>query len=152
MLAVPALPVLRVDGAARTTVESWSRRAGRLRLGAGGAEITVRVERCAAGRLKDAYPVGAHDVEVVLETDQGTETASALLRTLVRAVRAADPRCRRVVYAVAEGDRNAADRAASAGFRYVVDVDLADRQLSLLVHEPDWVTDTDADLDHVPGT
>lgn len=152
MLAVPALPVLNVQGAWRSTAESWSRRAGRLRLREGDAETMVRVERCAAGRLRDAYPVGAHDVELVLETDQDAKTVPALLRTLVAAVRAADPRCRRVVYAVAEGDRIATEYAEAAGFRYVVDIDVQHKQLSLLVHEPEWVTHTDTDLDHVPGT
>ncbi|MER5911196.1 hypothetical protein ABT124_11975 [Streptomyces sp. NPDC001982] len=41
--------------------------------------------------------------------------------------------------------------AASAGFRYAVDVDLGPEELSLLVSEPDWVTGTDMDLDRVPG-
>ena len=45
--------------------------------------------------------------------------------------------------------------AESAGFRYVVDVDVPDEdgvveQLSLLVREPDFVTHVDMDLDHVP--
>ncbi|MEU9345260.1 hypothetical protein AB0D74_29070 [Streptomyces sp. NPDC048278] len=152
MLAVPPLPALELRGGQRATVESWSRGAGVLRLRHGGTEALVRVERCAAGRLRDAYPVAAHDVELVLETDPRAETVPALLRTLAEAVSAADPRCRRVVYAVPEGDRTATEHAEAAGFRYVVDIDVADRQLSLLVREPGWVTNTDMDLDHVPGT
>ncbi|MEU9448906.1 hypothetical protein [Streptomyces sp. NPDC048277] len=153
MPAVPGLPALTVEGAGRATVESWNRRSGSLRLRRGGTEALVRVERCAAGRLRDAYPVSAHDVELVLDrAEQRAATAPVLLGALVRAVRAADPRCRRVVYAVAEGDRVATEHAEAAGFRYAVDVDLRDEPLSLLVHEPDWVTHTDMDLDRVPGS
>jgi hypothetical protein len=78
--------------------------------------------------------------------------APEALGLLLRAVLAADPDCRRVVHAVPEGDRTAIEAAEAAGFRYVVDVDLHDRQLSLLVAEPGWVTATDLDLDRVPGS
>jgi hypothetical protein len=62
-----------------------------------------------------------------------------------------DPRCRRVVHAVPAGQRDQIAAAESAGCRYVVDVDLGREELSLLVAEPDWVTDTDIDIDRVPG-
>ncbi|WP_055523930.1 hypothetical protein [Streptomyces graminilatus] len=155
MLAVPALPDLTVEGPWQVTVETWSRREGRLRVrGAeADADTVVRIERCAAGRLRDAYPVGAHDVELVLEPEQQrARRAPALLRALALAVHAADVRCRKVVYAVEEDDRAGMDRAEAAGFRYVVDTDLQERRLSLLVHEPAWVTHTDMDLDRVPGS
>ncbi|GCE44881.1 hypothetical protein Rhow_000507 [Rhodococcus wratislaviensis] len=42
--------------------------------------------------------------------------------------------------------------AEAAGFRYVVDVDVAESELSLLVSEPGWVTEVDIDLEHVPGS
>ncbi|MEU6729342.1 hypothetical protein ABZ917_37050 [Nonomuraea wenchangensis] len=107
----------------------------------------VRLERCAAGRLRDAYPVAAHDLELrVAEAD------AELLRALVDDIAAADPQCRRVVYAVPQGDLDRMAVGEAAGFRYVVDVDLADEQLSLLVAEPEWVTRTDMDLNHVPGS
>jgi len=38
------------------------------------------------------------------------------------------------------------------GFRHVVDVDVPGEELSLLVREPEWVTQVDADLDRVPGS
>lgn len=152
MLSIPALPQLDVEGTWQTTRESWSRLTGTLRLRRRDTDVLVRVERCAAGRLRDAYPVAAHDVELALESDQRAQTVPALLRTLLEAVRVADPRCRRVVYAVGEGDRVAQQHAEAVGFRFVVDVDLQDRQLSLLVHEPEWVTRTDTDLGHLPGT
>ncbi|MEU9886331.1 hypothetical protein [Sphaerisporangium sp. NPDC051011] len=152
MPVTPSLPALRVEGGWRTTEESWTRFAGGLRLRRGDAEATVRVERCAAGRLRETYPVGAHDVEIWVGDDAPADATPDLLRALVRAVRLADPRCRRVVNALAEGDRIAAEAAEAAGFRYVVAVDLPDDQLSLFVYEPTWVTATDPDLDHVPGT
>ncbi|RVX38879.1 hypothetical protein EDD27_1207 [Nonomuraea polychroma] len=110
-------------------------------------DADVRLERCATGRLRDAYPVAAHDLELRVN-----EATTGLLRALVEAVSVADPRCRRVVYAVPEGDLAGIAAAEAAGFRYVVDVDLADAQLSLLVAEPAWVTRTDMDLDNVPDT
>jgi hypothetical protein len=64
---------------------------------------------------------------------------------------AADPECRRVVFAASVGDLDAVAAAQAAGFRYVLDVDVPDAELSLLVAEPDWVSDVDADLDRVPG-
>ncbi|MFG2857013.1 hypothetical protein ACGFZ9_41330 [Streptomyces mirabilis] len=73
MLTIPGLPRLHIDGAWQTTVESWTRSNGRLRL-------------------------RERDNEVV------------------------------------------------------VDVDVPDQQLSLLVHEPPWVTDAHPDLDHVPDS
>ncbi|MFF6787229.1 hypothetical protein [Streptomyces sp. NPDC012510] len=152
MLTVPALPALDVPGPWQTTVESWTRFTGSLRMRGPSGEVVVAVERCAAGRLRDAYPVGARDVELLIHTGLRAETLPNILRPLVRAVRAADPGCRRVVYAVTEGDRAGVEAAEATGFRYAVDVDLQDKQLSLLVAEPDWVTVTDMDLDHVPGT
>ncbi|MEV5987464.1 hypothetical protein AB0L85_21010 [Streptomyces sp. NPDC052051] len=153
MFAVPALPALPVPGARTATVESWTRFTGRLRLSGPGADIGVQVERCAAGRLRDAYPAGARDLEVRIDGGcPDGDARAALLRDLVDAVGAADPHCRRVVHAVAEGDHDGLAAAARAGFRHVVDVDLGQQQLSLLVAEPDWVTATDMDLDHVPGS
>ncbi|MER7045058.1 hypothetical protein [Streptomyces jumonjinensis] len=154
MPAIPPLPELAVPDAYRTTVESWQRFTGSLRLHGQGTEAAVQVERCAAGRLQGAYPAGAHDVEVRIESEVRGDVLTTLLRTLVGAVRAADARCRRIVYAVDEGGVEKIEAAEAAGFRYVVDVDVQDLELSLLVAEPSWVTATDMDLDlaHVPGT
>jgi len=138
MIAVPSLPELDIPGALKTT--------------APGIDVGVRVERCASGRLRDTYPAGARDLEVRIDGGCPHDTLTELLRALVDAIRAADPHCRRVVYAAAEGDRDTVAAAAVAGFRHVVDVDLGEQQLSLLVAEPGWVTATDMDLDHVPGT
>ncbi|GLZ11998.1 hypothetical protein Acsp04_22330 [Actinomadura sp. NBRC 104425] len=152
MTEVPPIPVLHLEGGWQVAVEDWKRCSGRLRLRDGGVDAGVHVERCAAGRLRDAYPVGARDVEVQVTDAVADEALTALLRELAEAVQRADPECRRVVYAAPEGDADQVAAAECAGFRRVVDVDLADRQLSLLVVEPDWVTRTDIDLDHVPET
>ncbi|MFG2044924.1 hypothetical protein [Dactylosporangium sp. NPDC048998] len=108
------------------------------------------LERCAAGRLRDAYPVGEHDVEVrVLDESLEPDRLTALLTAVVEAVQAADPACRKVVFAAAEGDLGRVASAEQAGFRYVVDVDLPGTSLSLLVAEPAWVTRIDDDTDAI---
>jgi hypothetical protein len=99
-----------------------------------------RIERCTAGRLYNAYPVGEYDVEIRLPG--GADTG--LLRDLVTQIEVSDPRCRRVVYAAPAGDLADIAAAEAAGFRYVVDVDLpGDASFSLLVAEPGWVTRLD---------
>ena len=110
------------------------------------------LERCVAGRLHDAYPVNRHDVEVRLTEQLTTNEVTRVLEAMVRAALEQDPRCRRVVFAVDVDDVATMAAAEEAGFRYVVDVDIPDAELSLLVAEPDWVTAVDMDLDRVPGT
>lgn len=104
-------------------------------------------EYCAFGRLARSYPVAAHDIEL-----RADAPFPAVLRAAAAEAIAADPRCRRVVYAVPVGDAGGAALAAEAGFRHVVDVELIDEELELWVVEPDWVTRTDMDLDRVPGS
>jgi hypothetical protein len=114
--------------------------------------MEVRLERCATGRLRDAYPVNAHDVEVRIGGEVPAEKLTEVLAEAVREALDADPRCRRVVFAPPVDDRAAAGFAAEAGFRHVVDVDIPGAELRLLVAEPGWVTAVDMDLDRVPGT
>jgi len=113
--------------------------------------LDARLERCAHGRLRDAYPAAEHDIEIRLD-DAPTDELRALLGALSAAVQQADPQCRRVVFGAPLGDLATLAAAENAGFRYVVDVDLADASLSLAVAEPSWVTSVDMDLDRVPGT
>ena len=108
---------------------------------------SVRFECCATGRLARAYPAAAHDVEI-----RTLEATTAQLRSWVDEAFTADRLCRRVVYTVPAGDAEGAETARVAGFRHVVDVDLADEELELWVVEPAWVTTTDMDLDRVPGS
>jgi hypothetical protein len=63
---------------------------------------------------------------------------------------AADPACRRLVLAVDEGDVAGIARGEAAGFRYVLDVDVPGRSLSLLAAEPEWVLEDSRHLDDVP--
>ncbi|MFI7135572.1 hypothetical protein ACIBQ1_58680 [Nonomuraea sp. NPDC050153] len=112
----------------------------------------VRLERCVTGRLRGAYPVGARDVEVRVSPTATGKAMTRLLQRVTEAVTRTDPGCRRLVCPVPEGDLDRMAAAESAGYRYVVDVDLPGEQLSLLVHEPEWVTRTDMDLDRVLGS
>ncbi|MEU6586639.1 hypothetical protein [Nocardia sp. NPDC046763] len=114
--------------------------------------VTVELERCAAGRLRHTYPVHSHDVEARVTGTLPGPLLADLLVALFAAVEAADPYSRRLVFAASADDCSTIAAAESAGFRYVVDFDLPDAQLSLLVAEPSWVTAVDMDLDHVPGT
>ena len=116
------------------------------------AEVAVEVQRCSAGRLRHAYPAGAHDVEVRIAEASTPELCTDVLRVLADAIQAADPRCRRVVFAAPVDDLEAVTAAQAAGYRYVVEVEVPGKALSLLVAEPEWVTRVDTDLDRVPGT
>lgn len=117
-----------------------------------GLNLDVEVERCAAGPLRDAYPVSAHDIAVQVFGRPAADVLTDVLVSVVDAVLTSDPRCRRVVYAARAGDHDAVWAAEAAGFRYVLDVDVPGAELSLLVAEPAWVSRVDIDLDHVPGT
>jgi hypothetical protein len=115
--------------------------------------VEAVVRYAIGGPLRDAYPVGAHDVEIRLSHRRPTSSRlTACLDELGVAILAADRACRRVVVAVAPDDLAAISAAESVGFRHVVDVDVPGEELSLLVREPEWVTQVDADLDRVPGT
>ncbi|MDX3458519.1 hypothetical protein PV396_42420 [Streptomyces sp. ME02-8801-2C] len=154
MLTVPPLPPLDPPYGWRVVLAAGTRFTGRFHLHGPGTDtdVEVEVERCAAGRLRDTYPVSAHDVEVRGASGALGRLPSAALRMLVEAVWTADPRCRRVVHAVSDCGPNSLAEAEAAGFRHVLDVDLADEQLRLLVAEPEWVTGGDRRLDRVPQT
>jgi hypothetical protein len=117
-------------------------------------ECVEAVARFASGGpLRHAYPAGAHDVEIRMSP--GLPPSSRLtvfLDELAHAILSADRVCRRVVVAVAPDDVAVISAADAVGFRHVVDVDIPGEELSLLVREPEWVTQVDADLDRVPGT
>jgi len=110
----------------------------------------VKLQRCVEGRLRDAYPVNAHDVEVQVTEELPPDRLAEILARTAHEVLGNDPRCRRVVFAVPVDDLTSIAAAHAAGFRYVVDVDIPGEELSLLVAEPHWVTAIDSD--RVPGT
>lgn len=114
--------------------------------------LPVRTQRCVTGRLRNAYPVSAHDVELQLTAELPAGDLTEVLGAAAREILHGDPHCRRVVFAAPASERDALDAAEAAGFRYVVDVDIPGAELSLFVVEPDWVTAVDMDVDRVPGT
>lgn len=118
--------------------------------------MAVRVERCLTGRLREAYPVAAHDVELQV-SEVPLEQLTAVLAQESSRILTEDPFCRKVVYGAPQEDLAVMAAAEQAGFRFVVDVDVNGApgeivQLSLLVREPDYVTRVDMDLDRVPQT
>lgn len=158
VLSVPALPAPTLPALWQATTEEHTRWSSVLRLhddviGHGdGHGVRVAVERCAAGRLRDSYPVAAHDLEVRVLDPCPPDALTRVLRTLATTAWTTDPRCRRVVYAAPAADRHHITAAETAGFHHVVDVDLGREELSLLVTEPPWVTGGDIHHDSVPGT
>lgn len=152
MITVPPAPHL--DLRAPWDVVSFHRahHSSDLRIQGHSAQLVVHVERCAAGRLRNAYPVSARDIEVRVDGPCPPGILPDLLGTVADAITAEDPRCRRIVFAAGSGDRTRIHAAEAAGFRYVLDVDLGDEEVSLFVAEPGWVTRTDMDLDRVPGS
>ena len=114
----------------------------------------ITIGRCLDGRLAAAYPAAEHDVELRVD-DMAPEQLSGILREESDRILDHDPQCRRVVFAPRATDLAAVGAAESAGFRYVIDVDVPDedgavKELSLLVREPDFVTHVDMDLDRIP--
>ncbi|MFF2027879.1 hypothetical protein ACFVW2_39710, partial [Streptomyces sp. NPDC058171] len=74
--------------------------------------MTVELQQCARGRLRNSYPVGARDVEIRVFGAVDAEHLTDTLNAIVPAIRAADPRCRKVVYSV---DSNGAQRTPGSG-------------------------------------
>ena len=119
---------------------------------ADGGRCTLQVERCAGGRLEQAYPASVRDLEVQVSDLSDLELLPSVLTATIAAVRTADPRCRRIVYGAPRSDLMLVAGAEQAGFRYVVDVDLPDAELSVLVSEAEEVAQQDRALDVVPGS
>jgi hypothetical protein len=113
----------------------------------------IRSERCLEGRLRSAYPVAAHDIEMRVDDVELADLAGVLREESGRLL-GADPRCRKVVFAALAGDAAVIAAAEAAAFRYVVDVDIVQdgdiEELSLMVREQPYVTAVDMDLEHVP--
>lgn len=102
--------------------------------------------RARSGDLRDAYPAGAHDIELGVIGRPTPEAAAEYTQDLLRA----DPRCRRVVLPVPELDLDAIAWAEEAGYRYVIDVETYEGGYSLLVTEPQWVLDQPVVLEEIP--
>lgn len=90
--------------------------------------------------LKHTYPYGRHDVEIPFGT---AEELASHLSEVYQDV----PDCRRVIVSIEQGDSNAAAICEEAGFRYAIDVQTRDgRELSLMIHEPEWVAEQSTDI------
>lgn len=113
----------------------------------------VSVTSCLDGRLGAAYPASRHDVELRVEVEDTGDLAAILDAESTR-IFDTEPRCRKVVFAAPVDDLAAISAAETAGFRYVLDVELPDGgylvDVSLLVREAEFVTRVDMDLDRVP--
>jgi len=96
--------------------------------------------------LKDAYPVSAHDRVLYPSLDAVAGSVQLVSEEIMRR----DKACRRLVIATPEADVEQIGRAESAGYRYVVDVDLHDRAVSLMTAEPSWVLEESRRIDEVP--
>lgn len=117
----------------------------------GGTPHEVRARFAVRGPLGNAYPAGIADLEL---DPRGLGDPDAL-RGLGERILRENPACRRVVLPVPAGDLDAIGFAEDAGFRYVVDVDVAGErgeitELSLLVLEPGWVADAPTAVDDLP--
>jgi hypothetical protein len=131
----------RIDSSDRSVI---------LQFAAKGSVVEIVACRSVEGRLRDAYPVSYHDVELQVADQAATQGFTSALAELSQAILAADQHCRRVVFGASAGDEAAVSAARAAGFRYVLDVDVPGAELSLLVAEPNWVTKLDSGLDEVP--
>lgn len=106
----------------------------------------VNVAFVASTPLATAYPAGLRDRLIQPSPESGAQAVQIVSEQIM----AADPACRRLVLAVEEGDVAGVARGEAAGYRYVLDVDVPGRSLSLLAAEPDWVLEDSRHLDNVP--
>ena len=112
----------------------------------GAPRGSVSVVRVAKSELDAAYPASVRDRLLVPSPDAPAEA----LQLVSERVMEAEPACRRLVVSTPEGDVAQIARAERAGYRYVVDVDLPDRAVSLMAAEPDWVLEESRRIDDVP--
>lgn len=135
----------------------------------------VTIHRVLRHPLRGCYPVGGHDLLLELDMaaprppsgddgraagdgspahdgpsgDDGQDTAG-LLGSLVAALFAADPSCRRVTAAPAVEDTAARVRYAAGGFRPVAEADVREGTVMLMVAEPAQVTTIATSLSEMP--
>jgi hypothetical protein len=147
-MTIPSLRALKLD--AEWTQLSGDGRDVRLRFDQEGNAIEFSARRCAEGRLRDTYPVSAHDVELNVSNNGAPQLITRPLAALTQTILNSDDCCRRVVFAAATDDEAMVSAVEAAGFRYVLDVDVPGAELSLLVAEPSWIIELDDD--RVPGS
>jgi hypothetical protein len=135
-----------VSIARRSEIPSGAERDIRDLPAADGGIARVKIRYVRYGDLVDAYPASTHDRELVIE---GAPELNAI-RDFVKELLITEPRCRRVVFPVPEGDLEAIRWAEDAGFRFVVNVETRVSAYSLLVVEPEWVLAQPQALDRIP--
>ncbi|APF41144.1 hypothetical protein [Neomicrococcus aestuarii] len=109
---------------------------------------TVNVASAARHPVGDSYPSGTRDRYL----EPSEHAVAGAIQLVSEHIMKSDPHCRRLVLATDEGDVEQIARGEAAGYRYVVDVDLKDRSVSLLAAEPAWVLEESRNIDDVPGT
>ena len=105
--------------------------------------------------LDASYPAGVRDRLVHVVNAEDESVGPEVLQLTAEHLFAQDPECRRLVLAAPVENVPQIARGESAGFRYVVDVDVKGgpdgvEELSLLAAEPAWVIEESKHLDDVP--
>lgn len=121
----------------------------------GGPPILLRLRRVLRDPVRACYPFGAHDLVVSAVPPEGDPAAgrtmtARLLRVLVPALFAADPRCRRLVAAPDEDDTVTRTVLEAGGFRQVAEADLPGGSVVLCAVERPEVAGLSTALDDMP--
>lgn len=91
--------------------------------------------------LRHTYPYGRFDVDLALGT-------AKQLQTSIPEIYQAVPECRRIIVAVDQSDIEGIKTCEDAGLRYSLDVETRDgAEVSLMVHEPDWVANQSTEIE-----
>ncbi|WP_120005615.1 hypothetical protein [Nesterenkonia muleiensis] len=125
------------DSAVDTVYQVWH---------GGTAAGRIRVSRVVSTAYEVTYPVGTQDRLLEVSDDAAAEAIQLVSEHLF----AHATHCRRLVIACPEEDVEQIAQAEQAGYRYVVDVDLPDRSVSLMTAEPQWVLEQSRNIDIVP--
>lgn len=106
----------------------------------------VRAVLATHSELRYTYPISVYDR--ILEPSE--DASAEAIQLVSEKVWEANPECRRLVIGTHVDDVEEIARAEKGGYRYVVDVDLADRSVSLMAAEPEWVLEHSRNIDIVP--
>lgn len=156
---VPPEPVLGGGWTLRPAAEDAGRprhtgRAWAVTQGGGGPVFLLRLDRVSQHPVRACYPFGAHDLVVALVLPEPApsvaDLASRLLRRLVPALFAADPRCRRIVAAPAQHDAVGLQALDAGGFRQVTEAELPDGDVVLCAAERPEIAELSTALDDMP--
>ncbi|WP_018296623.1 hypothetical protein [Corynebacterium lubricantis] len=91
--------------------------------------------------LRHTYPYGKTDIEVPFGLVKE-------MKAIIDDVFKDYPECRRVIVAVEQGNLDEIATCEEGGLRYAIDVQTRDgRELSLMVHEPNWVMDEPSEIE-----